>query len=130
MLADSRPKVSVSLTNVQAASARLVPLLDNLKTTMNQANVALSHIDAVVVENRQDIRTIVVELKGTLLTASSLMEELQNTDGHQYRQYRSDHREYSRNHRKLETTDRVAEGPPFTSSFVGTMLRIESPAKK
>jgi phospholipid/cholesterol/gamma-HCH transport system substrate-binding protein len=79
MLADSRPKVSVSLTNVQAASARLVPLLDNLKTTMNQANVALSHIDAVVVENRQDIRTIVVELKGTLLTASSLMEELKNT---------------------------------------------------
>jgi phospholipid/cholesterol/gamma-HCH transport system substrate-binding protein len=79
ILADSRPKVSVSLTNVQAASARLVPLLDNLKTTMNQANAALSHIDSVVVENRQDIRTIVVELKGTLLTASSLMEQLKNT---------------------------------------------------
>jgi phospholipid/cholesterol/gamma-HCH transport system substrate-binding protein len=79
VLSDSRPKVSASLTNIQAASARLVPLLDNLKTTMNQANTALSHVDAMVVENREDIRTIVVELKGTLLTASSLMEELKNT---------------------------------------------------
>ena len=79
MLADSRPKVAVSLTNVQAASAKLVPLLDNLKTTMDQANVVLSHIDSVVVENRQDIRAIVVELKGTLLTASALMEQLKNT---------------------------------------------------
>jgi phospholipid/cholesterol/gamma-HCH transport system substrate-binding protein len=79
MLADSRPKVAASLTNVQAASAKLVPLLDNLKTTMDQANVVLSHIDSVVVENRQDIRAIVVELKGTLLTASALMEQLKNT---------------------------------------------------
>ena len=39
MLADSRPKVSASLTNVQAASAKITPLLDNLKTTMKQANV-------------------------------------------------------------------------------------------
>jgi methyl-accepting chemotaxis protein len=32
-----------------------------------------------VLENRQDIRAIVVELKQTLLTASSLMEQLRNT---------------------------------------------------
>jgi phospholipid/cholesterol/gamma-HCH transport system substrate-binding protein len=79
MLSDSRPKVSASLTNVQSASAKLPPLLDNLKTTMDQANVVMSHIDSVVVENHQDIRAIVVELRGTLLTASSLMEELKNT---------------------------------------------------
>jgi phospholipid/cholesterol/gamma-HCH transport system substrate-binding protein len=79
MLADSRPKVSVSLTNVQAASAKLVPVLDDLKATMNLANTTLSHVDALVVENRQDIRTIVRELKGTLLTASELIEQLKNT---------------------------------------------------
>ena len=79
MLAEDRPKVSATLTNVQAASAKIIPLLDNLKTTMKQANDALSHIDSVVVENRQDIRTAVVELKQTLLTASSLMEQLKNT---------------------------------------------------
>jgi methyl-accepting chemotaxis protein len=32
-----------------------------------------------VVENRQDIRTIVVELKGTMLNAQSLVEQLKNT---------------------------------------------------
>jgi phospholipid/cholesterol/gamma-HCH transport system substrate-binding protein len=79
MLADSRPKVSASLTNIQAASAKLVPLLDNLKVTMDKANVTLSHVDSVVVENRQDIRTIVIKLKETMINASSLIEELKNT---------------------------------------------------
>jgi phospholipid/cholesterol/gamma-HCH transport system substrate-binding protein len=79
MLADSRPKVSASLTNVQNATAQLQPLLDNLKTTMNQANVVLSHVDSLVVENHEDIRTIVVELKQTLTTASALMDQLKNT---------------------------------------------------
>src|SRR5271167_619639 len=82
MLAEDRPKVSATLTNVQTASAKIIPLLDNLKTTMQQANDALSHIDSVVLENRQDIRTAVVELKQTLLTASSLMEQLKNTMDH------------------------------------------------
>ena len=79
MLAEDRPKISASLTNVQAASAKIVPLLDDLKITTNQANVVLSHIDPLVVENRQDIHTVVVELKQTLLTASSLMDQLKNT---------------------------------------------------
>jgi phospholipid/cholesterol/gamma-HCH transport system substrate-binding protein len=79
MLAEDRPKVSATLTNVQTASAKIIPLLDDLKTTMKQANDALSHIDSVVLENRQDIRTAVVELKQTLLSASSLMDQLKNT---------------------------------------------------
>ena len=79
MLAEDRPKISGSLTNVQAASARLVPLLDDLKATMNQANDTMSHVDSLVVENRQDIRTIVVELKGTMLNAQALIEQLKNT---------------------------------------------------
>lgn len=81
MLADSRPKVAVSLTNIQNATAQIQPMLDNLKTTMNQANVVLSHVDSMLVENNPDIRAIVVELKGTLVTASSLMEQLKNITG-------------------------------------------------
>lgn len=79
MLAEDRPKVSASLTNVQAASAKIEPVLDDLKKTMAQANTALSHVDAVVVENREDIRAIVVKLRETLLTASALMDEIKNT---------------------------------------------------
>jgi len=79
ILADSRPKVSASLSNIQAASAKLMPLLEDLKKTMNQANTTLSHVDALVVENRQDIRTIVIKLKETMITAQSLIDELKNT---------------------------------------------------
>lgn len=79
MLAEDRPRIAASLTNVQAASAKIVPLLDDLKTTTNQANVVLSHLDPVVVENRQDIHTVVTELRQTLLTASSLMDQLKST---------------------------------------------------
>ena len=79
MLAEDRPKVSATLTNMQTASAKIVPLLDDLKTTMKQANETLAHVDSVVVENRQDIRAVVVELKQSLVTASALIEELKNT---------------------------------------------------
>jgi phospholipid/cholesterol/gamma-HCH transport system substrate-binding protein len=79
MLAESRPKVSATLTNIQTASARLTLLLDDLKKTMAQANDALGHIDAVVLENRQDLRSSVAELRQTLLTASSVVDQLDRT---------------------------------------------------
>jgi phospholipid/cholesterol/gamma-HCH transport system substrate-binding protein len=76
MLQEDRPKISSTLTNVQKASDRLMPLLDDLKATMAQANATLSHVDAVVVENRQDIRATVVNLRETMVTASELLEQL------------------------------------------------------
>jgi len=79
MLADSRPKVSATLTDIQTASAQLRLLLDDLKKTMAQANDALGHIDAVVLENRQDLRSSVAELRRTLLTASSVVDQLDRT---------------------------------------------------
>lgn len=79
MLAESRPKVAATLTNVQSASAQLNPLLTDLKKTMAQANDALGHIDAVVLENRQDLRSSVGELRQTLATASSVVDQLDRT---------------------------------------------------
>lgn len=79
MLTEDRPKVSATLTNVQTASARLTPLLDDLKKTMAQANDALSHIDAVVLEDRPDLKASLTELQQTLLTASSVMDQLNRT---------------------------------------------------
>jgi phospholipid/cholesterol/gamma-HCH transport system substrate-binding protein len=78
MLQEDRPKISATLTNVQKASDKLTPLLDDLKTTMAQANATLSHVDAVVVENRQDIRTIVVNLRQTMITASELLDQIKD----------------------------------------------------
>jgi phospholipid/cholesterol/gamma-HCH transport system substrate-binding protein len=79
MLGDSRPKVSATLTNVQAASAKITPLLDDLKITMKQANDTLSHVDAIAVDNQKDIRQTVISLRETMLTASALLEQLKNT---------------------------------------------------
>jgi phospholipid/cholesterol/gamma-HCH transport system substrate-binding protein len=79
MLAEDRPKVSATLTNVQNASAQMRPLLEDLKKTMAQANDALGHIDGVVLENRQDLRSSVVELRQTLLTASTVLDQFDRT---------------------------------------------------
>ena len=79
MLAEDRPKVSATLGNLQTASDRLTPLLDDLKKTMAQANDVLGHMDGVVLENRQDLRKSVSELRETLLSASSVMDQLDRT---------------------------------------------------
>ena len=79
MLAEDRPKVSATLDNVQSATARIQPLLDDLKKTMGHANEALDNINAVVLENRQDLRGSVKELRQTLLTASAVMDHLNQT---------------------------------------------------
>lgn len=82
MLAEGRPKVSATLSNVQTASARLTPLLDDLKKTMAQANDTLGHLDEVVLENRADLRASVTELRQTLLTASSVVDQIDRTLGY------------------------------------------------
>ena len=79
MLAEDRPKVSATLDNVQSASAQLKPLLADLKKTMAQADDALDHINTVVLENRKDLRQSVKELRQTLLTASAVMDQLNQT---------------------------------------------------
>jgi phospholipid/cholesterol/gamma-HCH transport system substrate-binding protein len=79
MLAEDRPKISATLDNVQSASARLNPVLDDLKKTMAQADDTLGHVDAVVLENRQDIRASVTELRQTLAAASTLVDQLNRT---------------------------------------------------
>ena len=79
MLAEDRPKVSATLDNVQTVSARLMPLLDELQKTMAKADDTLDHLNAVVLENRQDLRASVKELRRTLLDASSLIDQLNRT---------------------------------------------------
>ncbi|MGH9405843.1 MAG: MlaD family protein [Terriglobia bacterium] len=79
MLGEDRPKLSATLDNFQTASARLAPLLNNLKTTVAHANDALTHIDGMVVENRQGLRASITELQKTLVTASSVMDQLNQT---------------------------------------------------
>ena len=78
LLAENRSKVSATLTNVQEASAKFTPLLDNLQTTIAQAKDTLSHVDSLVVDNREGVHTSVEELQKTLLTASQVVEQVKS----------------------------------------------------
>ncbi len=79
MLADAQPKVARSLTNVDQVSAKLSPLLDDFKRTANDADVALKDTDAVIGENRSDLRASIVELRGSLAKTTVLIEHLSDS---------------------------------------------------
>jgi phospholipid/cholesterol/gamma-HCH transport system substrate-binding protein len=93
MLADTRPKLSATLnnvqaatdklsplmTNVQSASEKIAPLLDDLKGTIKQANQTLASVDAVLAENRPDIRASMAETRKMTNAANDLVVLLKTT---------------------------------------------------
>jgi phospholipid/cholesterol/gamma-HCH transport system substrate-binding protein len=79
MLTDAAPKVSASLTNVQDVTAKLTPLLDDLKGTTAKANDTLSHVDATLMENRPDIRASVTGLRDAVARSATLLNDLNRT---------------------------------------------------
>ena len=79
MLAEDRPKVSATLTNLQEVSAKAGPLLDDFKKTVARADQTLAHVDAIVVDNREDVHKAVLELRQTLEAASATIDQLHST---------------------------------------------------
>jgi phospholipid/cholesterol/gamma-HCH transport system substrate-binding protein len=79
LLTDARPKISSSLTNVQELTAKLGPLLDNLKTTSDRANDTLAHVDSTLMDNRSDIRASVTGLRDTVAKSTTLLNQLNQT---------------------------------------------------
>jgi phospholipid/cholesterol/gamma-HCH transport system substrate-binding protein len=79
LLDDARPKVATSLTNVRELTAKLSPLLDDVKTTTARANDTLAHVDSTLVDNRADIRASVIELRDTLTKSTALLGQLNQT---------------------------------------------------
>jgi phospholipid/cholesterol/gamma-HCH transport system substrate-binding protein len=79
MLEENRPRVRKTLSNVEAASAKVAPLMDDFKKTVADANKAINHIDELLGENRPDVREAVKELKKTLASATELTDQLNRT---------------------------------------------------
>lgn len=79
MLAENRPALHSTLNNVNNTSSKLAPLIDDFKSTANQANITLSHIDETLMEDRPDLRQAVSELRATLASASALTDQLNST---------------------------------------------------
>jgi phospholipid/cholesterol/gamma-HCH transport system substrate-binding protein len=79
MLEEDRPLVHSTLSNINTTSAKLSPMMDDLKKTIAQANDALAHADATLTENRPDLRESIASLRRTLASANSLTDQLDRT---------------------------------------------------
>jgi phospholipid/cholesterol/gamma-HCH transport system substrate-binding protein len=85
LLRDAQPKVAASLSNVQELTAKLTPLLEDVKKVSARADDTLAHVDAALVENRGDVRASVTSLRDALAKSTGLLDRLnqaldQNTD--------------------------------------------------
>ena len=79
MIAENRPQVKSTVQNLNSASQKLQPLLDDLRKTSAQANEALNHIDSLIGENRQDVRQAILDLRRSLVTVNDLTGRLDQT---------------------------------------------------
>jgi phospholipid/cholesterol/gamma-HCH transport system substrate-binding protein len=79
MIAENRSAVKSTVQNLNSATQKLEPLLQDLRKTSAQANEALNHIDSLVGENRADIRQAVLQLRQSLTTVTDLTGRLDQT---------------------------------------------------
>ena len=79
MISENRPQVKSTLQNLSSSSQKLQPLLDDLRKTSAQANEALSHVDSLIGENRQDIHQAILDLRRSLVTVNDLTSRLDQT---------------------------------------------------
>jgi phospholipid/cholesterol/gamma-HCH transport system substrate-binding protein len=79
MLEENRPEVKSAIHNLNAATEKIQPLIDDFRKTTAEANKTLDHVDSLIGENRADIRQAVVELRRTLTNATDLTTRLDQT---------------------------------------------------
>ena len=79
MLEENRPRLKSTMTHIEATSAKMPALVDDFKKTVKDANEALLKIDAMIGENRPDIRASILELRKTLAAATETLEQMNRT---------------------------------------------------
>jgi phospholipid/cholesterol/gamma-HCH transport system substrate-binding protein len=79
MLKEDRPVVKSALNNVNNASVKLGPMLDDLKKTSAQADETLKKLDAMLGENREDLRASIKKLRESLNNVNSITRRLDQT---------------------------------------------------
>ena len=79
MLDENRPALHSTLNNINASSAKLSPLIDDLHKTAAQADDALAHIDATISEDRPDLHAAIANLRQTLNSTVTLTAQLDRT---------------------------------------------------
>jgi phospholipid/cholesterol/gamma-HCH transport system substrate-binding protein len=76
MIAENRGAVKATVQNLNSASQKLDPLLENLRKASAQADETLNHVDSLIGENRSDVREAVTDLRRSLATVKDLTGRL------------------------------------------------------
>jgi phospholipid/cholesterol/gamma-HCH transport system substrate-binding protein len=107
VLEDNRQPLRSTITRLDDASAKIAPLLDDLKKTNADARQAISTLDGTISENRADLRQSVTELRRLLDTANNVTDQLDrtlNANGENIDDILSNFRQASQNLRQFTET--------------------------
>ena len=77
MLAEDRPQIKNTLKNVNAASEKIGPLLDQIHKTVEQADGTLKKVDGMITDNREDVRASVIKLRESLQHVSNVTSQME-----------------------------------------------------
>jgi phospholipid/cholesterol/gamma-HCH transport system substrate-binding protein len=79
MLKDDRPQFDRTLANLESASTKLSPTIDNVNVTIAKTNKLVENLDGMLGENRQQIHETLVRLQTSLADAQRLINNLNDT---------------------------------------------------
>ena len=78
ILAEDRGPLAKSLGNIEAASGKLGPAMENANQTLAQTKTLATNLNATVEENRREIREVLTNLRTSLIEVRQLMGDMQS----------------------------------------------------
>jgi phospholipid/cholesterol/gamma-HCH transport system substrate-binding protein len=79
VIEENRPQIKSTIQHLDSVSQKLEPLLQDLHKDSEEANQALTHLDAILGENSADVRQSVIELRKSLTTLTDITGRLDQT---------------------------------------------------
>ena len=79
VLEENRKPLHSTVTHFEEASAKIAPLLDDLKKTNADAQRTITTLEGTISENRGDLRQSIEELRHVLDTANNVTDQLDRT---------------------------------------------------
>jgi phospholipid/cholesterol/gamma-HCH transport system substrate-binding protein len=107
MLEENRQPLHSTITHLDDASARMAPLLEDLKRTNADARHTINTLEGTIAENRTDLRQSVANLRRVLETANNVTDQLDrtlNANGENIDDILSNFRQASQNLRQFTET--------------------------
>ena len=106
-LDENRKPLHSAIVHIDDASAKLAPLLDDLKKTNADAQKTINTLEGTISENRPDLRESIQELRRVLDTANNVTDQLDrtlNANGENIDDILSNFRQASQNLRQFTET--------------------------